>query len=187
MWDAVVKFFTAATIWELLFIYFARVIEVSIGTLRIILVNKGYRKIGVIFAFFEVLLWVFVASRVISGITEAPLKGIIYSLGFASGVFLGSKIEAKLAFGKVLIQTITSVEMGIVMGNSLRSQGYGVTALDAHGKDTAKSVLMIYANRKDKEDIIKKIKEMDDHAMIVVNDITTLEGGYIQSWRRFVK
>jgi uncharacterized protein YebE (UPF0316 family) len=188
MWEAIVDFFTGATLVELLFIYFARVIEVSLGTLRIILVNKGYRKIGVIFAFIEVLIWVFVASRVIAGISEAPIKGIVYSLGFASGVFLGSKLESKMAFGKVLIQAITGKELGIVMANSLRSQGFGVTVLEAHGKDSDKSVLMIYTNRKEKDILVGKIKELDEHAMIIVNDVTTLEGGYIQStWKRFVK
>ena len=187
MWDAIVKCFTAATLVELLFIFFARVIEVSIGTLRIILVNKGYRKLGVILAFFEVLIWVFVASRVISGITEAPLKGIVYSLGFATGVFVGSKLEAKLAFGRVLVQAITEVDTGIVVANALRASGYGVTTVEASGKDRPKSVLMIYANRKNKEDIAKKIKEIDEHAMIIINDITTLQGGYVTPYRGFVK
>lgn len=189
MWDQLETFFSGVTWWELLLIFSARVIEVSIGTLRIILISKGYRKVGVIFAFFEVLIWVFVASRVIGGISEAPLKGIIYSLGFASGVFVGSKLEAKLAFGRVLIQTITSIEIGSVMSTSLRSQGIGVTTIKAEGKDKEKTVLMIYANRKGKEDIINKIKAIDEHAMIISNDVTTLEGGYInaKSWKRFVK
>lgn len=187
MWDAIVKFFTAATIFEILIIYFARVVEVTLGTLRIILVNKGYRKIGVILSFIEILIWVFVASRVITGITEAPLKGIVYALGFASGVFMGSVVESKLAFGQVLIQTITSTEMGIVIANALRTQGYGVTTLEAKGKDQAKSVLMIYANRKKKDLIISKIKAIDEKVMIVVNDITNVEGGYMNAFRRVAK
>jgi len=48
-------------------------------------------------------------------------------------------------------------------------------------------VIMVYTNRKGKEKIIQQIKEIDEKAIIVSNDVTTLEGGYIGNWRRFVK
>lgn len=80
MWDKIVDAFVSVPWWELLLIFCSRIIEVSMGTLRIILINKGYRKQGVILAFFEVTIWVFIASRVIGGISEQPIKGIVYSL-----------------------------------------------------------------------------------------------------------
>lgn len=187
MWDDIIQFFTATPLWELALIFSSRIIEVSLGTLRIILINKGYRKLGAILAFIEVSLWIFIASRVITGITEAPLKAIIYSLGFASGVYVGSRIEGKLAFGKVLIQAIVSLEHSVGIASTLRADGLGVTIIEAQGKDAKKMVLMIYANRKGKEIIINKIKSIDDHAMVITNDVSTLQGGYITSWRRFVK
>lgn len=188
MWDRIIQlFFTGISVWELLLIFFSRIIEVSMGTLRIILISKGYRKPGVVLAFCEVLLWIFVASRVIIGINEQPLKAVVYSLGFASGVYVGSKIENRLAMGKVLIQAITNADIGIVIAQSLRSQGFGVTSVKAQGKDSEKTVLMIYAKRKGKDEIINKIKEIDPRAMVVSNDIATLQGGYISQWRRFAK
>lgn len=187
MWDKIAYIFTIDSVWILVFIYVARIIEVSAGTLRIILINKGYRTIGVSLAFFEVLIWVFVASRVLDGITEQPIKGIVYSFGFATGVYIGSKIENRLAFGKVLVQAITTDEMGIMVAESLRSQGYGVTCIDGKGKDSKKTVLMIYANRRGKDNIIKSIESIDPTAMIVSNEVNTLHGGFISERRRFVK
>lgn len=181
------NFFTVESVWMLVLIFLSRIIEVSMGTLRIILISKGYRKVGVILAFFEVLIWVFVASRVIEGITEEPLKGIIYSLGFATGVYVGSLLEKKIAFGKVLIQVITSEETGIVMANALRSQGVGVTSINGKGKDSHRSVLMIYSNRRGQELIFEKINEIDPKAMVVSNEISNLRGGYITGGRRFIK
>ena len=172
---------------ELLLIFFSRIIEVSMGTLRIILINKGYRKEGVILAFFEVTIWVFVASRVITGIQDQPIKGIVYSLGFALGVYVGSKIENRLAFGQVLIQIICNNDKSEDIVVCLREQGLGVTVVDAQGKDDAKKVLMVYANRRGKDVIFKKIKLIDEHAMIVSHDVTQLSGGYISNWRRFTK
>ena len=81
--EQVISFLSAANPLELALIFFAKIIEVSLATLRQILINKGYRRVGTILSFFEILLWTFVASRVIIGITEAPVKGIVYSIGFS--------------------------------------------------------------------------------------------------------
>lgn len=187
MQGIILSVFDKELVITLILIYFFRIIEVSIGTVRIILIQKGYRKIGAILAFFEVLIWVFVASRVIDGLTEEPIKGVVYSLGFASGVYLGSLIENRLAFGKVLIQAITSEDLGENIATILRADGLGVTTINGEGKEAHKIVLMVYANRKGKEGIIAKIKSIDEKAMVVSTDVSTLEGGYISNRRRFVK
>ncbi len=181
------SFFSVESVWALVFIFIFRIIEVSIGTLRIILINKDYRKIGVILAFFEVLIWVFVASRVIEGITEEPIKGIVYSLGYATGVYVGSKLENKIALGRVLVQAITTEDIGIVIANVLRSKGYGVTIVKGEGKDSIRSVLMIYANRRDKESVCEEIQNIDPKAMVVSNDITNLHGGFVTRKNKFIK
>ncbi|QQO10545.1 DUF2179 domain-containing protein [Breznakiella homolactica] len=179
MLEMVVTFFTAASVGELLLIFVSKVIEVTMGTLRGILINKGYRRQGSILAFFEIILWVFVASRVINGIADAPIKGIVYSIGFALGVNLGSRIENYIALGNVLIQTIVSKENSGIMASELRAKGYAVTTVEAKGRDSDKTVLMIFAKRKGKEDIIKEIHRTDGTAMIITNDVSTLHGGYI--------
>lgn len=123
---------------ELLLIFIAKIIEVSIGTMRIILISKGYRKIGTALAIVEIFLWVFVASSVINGISESPMKGVSYSFGFAAGVYAGSLIEQKLAFGKVMIQTITSKILSNDIATLLRTAGFGVTTLQRWARTTKK-------------------------------------------------
>lgn len=179
MGDTIIHFFTAVSVWELLIILVSKTVEVSMGTLRGILVNKGYRTYGTILSFFEIILWVFVASQVINGINEAPIKGIVYSAGFALGVFFGSCLESRIALGKVLIQTIVSRENSEFMASELRAKGFAVTTVEARGRDSEKTVLMIFANRKGKDEIVKEIHERDGTAMIIANDISTLHGGYI--------
>ncbi|MDR2020634.1 MAG: DUF5698 domain-containing protein [Treponema sp.] len=183
----IIPFFTAAPPLELLLILISKAVEVSLGTLRQILINKGYRRQGTILSFFEIILWTFVASRVITGIAAAPVKGVVYSIGFSLGVYLGSRIENHIALGRVLIQTIISRENSEAMTAVLRAKGYAVTTLEAKGRDSDKQVLMIFANRKGKEDIIKEIHRSDGTAMIITNDISTLHGGYISAARGLVK
>lgn len=175
------------SVWELGLILVSKAIEVSMGTLRHILVNRGYKKEGAFIAFFEITLWVFIASKVITNISAAPIKGVIYSLGYALGVYFGSKLENKLAFGKILIQVNTSVNNEEVMANALRDSGLGVTTLDAKGKDSKRVIIMTYTNRKGKERVFDLIREIDSDAMITENDVKTLSGGYVSPWRRISK
>jgi uncharacterized protein YebE (UPF0316 family) len=187
MLDLIINLFTSVSILELLLIFFSKIIEVSMGTMRIILISKGYRKPGSILAFFEVLLWVFVASTVIMGIADAPLKGIVYALGFALGVYIGSLLENRLAVGKILIHVITSNEQALKIILELRSHGHGVTSLDAHGKDSNRTVLMIFANRKNRQSIIDLIEQTDPKALIVANEVNIVAGGYMSPFRKIAK
>lgn len=187
MTDQIIRFFTVVSPLELFLILISKMVEVTLGTIRIIIINKGYRKEGTLLSFFEIILWTFVASRVILGITDAPIKGIVYSIGFSLGIYLGSLLESYIALGRVLIQTIIAQENSESMVNILRSKGYAVTTVAARGRDSDKTVLMIFANRKGKEEIIKKIHEIDGTAMIITNDISTLHGGYISTARGLKK
>lgn len=187
MINNVIQVLTAVPLWELLFIFFAKMIEVALSTLRYILINKGYRKQGSILSFFEIIIWVFVASTVIMGMAEAPIKGIIYSLGYAVGVYIGSRIESRIALGRVLIQVIAEEDIGISMMSSLRENGYGVTSINAEGKKSKKLMLIIYANRLKKEKITELIHEIDEKALIVVSNVDALKGGYYPSWKRLGK
>jgi len=187
MWQAIWNFLTSVPLWEILLIFFAKITEVSISTLRIIYINKGYRKLGTALSMMEILLWVFIASRVIVGVAEAPLKGIIYSIGFATGVYLGSILEHKLAVGKVYIQAIIMREEASKVTQALRNAGYGVTVISAQGKYRSRKVLMIFASRKNKEDVISRIQEMDDDALIVANEVSIVKGGYVNAFRRIAK
>ncbi len=187
MKDFLINFFTSTPWWELLIIFIAKVIEVSIGTLRVILINKGYRKQGVILSFIENIIWVFVASKVIVGISAKPIKGIIYSLGYAAGVYVGSLLENRLAFGKVVIQVITSKEMGSILTEKLRSEGIGVTKMQGEGKDEKKDVLLMYVNRKGHLLVVNQIEKIDSAAVVTTTDLSLMKGGYLSTLKKFAK
>jgi len=185
--EQILGFLTAASALELIFILLAKSIEVSIATIRSILINKGFRRHGTMLSFVEVLLWTFVATRVITGFAEAPVKGIVYSIGFSIGIYLGSRIEGAFAMGRVLIQSIVLKERADSITEYLRQKGYVVTTMNAQGRDSEKKVLMIFANRKGKEEIIAEIKQLDESAMIITNDVSTLRGGTITASRKLLK
>ncbi|MFA5421497.1 MAG: DUF5698 domain-containing protein [Bacilli bacterium] len=187
MWDALSTLGTWGIVLEILIIFFAKIVEVTIGTLRQILVVKGYRITAVLLALAEIFLWVFIASKVITGLADNWLNGVAYGLGFAAGVYFGSIIEQKLAFGMLLVQTITTEKKGIEIANSLREKGYGVTTVDAKGKVDSRKILMVYANRRGSAEIVEQVMLIDPTAMIVTNDVGTLSGGYIHIRKSLLK
>lgn len=186
-WETLWEIMTITPLWELLLIFLAKIIEVSIGTLRSILIVKGYRPLAVILALVEITLWVFVASRVITGIAESPMKGIAYAFGFAAGVYFGSLLEQKMAFGKILIQVITSPASADFLAVSLRQMDCGVTVSDAVGKDSPRRILMIVSNRRGSNAIVQRVLELDPAAMIVRHDVSSIVGGHLPSGRSLFK
>jgi len=69
----------------------------------------------------------------------------------------------------------------------LRNAGHGVTNIDGHGKDSDRTVMMIFTNRKNKNHIIETIEKMNTKALIVSNEVSIVQGGYVSPWRRIAK
>lgn len=166
--------------WIYFFIFFAKIIEVSLATIRIVLVNRGEKAKGAIIGFFEVLLWVIVIGNVLDGLQDDPIKLIIYCLAFALGNYFGVILENKLAIGKACIQAVVSADKKDELSEALRGKGFGVTAILGEGKNGPVDVLMIYLKRKCLDEAITQIRESCPTALITVNDVREMRNGYIK-------
>ncbi|MFW5800316.1 MAG: DUF5698 domain-containing protein, partial [Spirochaetota bacterium] len=65
-------------------IFMARVLDVSIGTVRIMLISRGYRIIAPILGFFEILIWLTAITNIVGNL-ENVISYIFYAGGFATG------------------------------------------------------------------------------------------------------
>ena len=90
-----------------LFIFFARVCDVSIGTIRTIVTVQGRTTIAFCLAIVEISIWVLVAGKVINQIGEQPIWVVFYAFGYATGNVVGIKVEKKLAFGLIILKVLT--------------------------------------------------------------------------------
>jgi uncharacterized protein YebE (UPF0316 family) len=167
-------------IWFYLFIFVAKVIEVALSTLRVIILNSGKKMLGAILLFIIIIIWLIVAGMVVINITEDPISIIMYALGNAVGSYLGSWLEEKLALGDNIVMAIIDDEKGDNLTNILRKKGYAVTTMDGKGLEKNKKVLMIASKRKKRQDIIKVIKKIDKQAMILVQPALDIHGGYVK-------
>lgn len=124
-------------------IILAKIVEVSMATIRIVLITKGERKIGAFIGFFEVSLWLVLVSTVLTNIMADPLKIVAYALGFALGNYIGSVVEEKIGIGSAEIQAIVKAEHGKLLSDALREQGYAVTVMQGEGKNHPRNILLM--------------------------------------------
>lgn len=187
MGDFLTNFFTASPWYVILFVFVAKVIEVTLTTVRIIIVNRGFKLPGAIVSFIEVLIWVFVASQVVNDVSSAPLLGITYALGYAVGVYVGTIVEKKLAFGKVMLNVIIPLESEEIVSDYIRDQRIGLTTIEAKGLNSDKLVLMLYTNRKNIDSLKNAIVELEPKSLIGENDVVTISGGTVPKRVKIVK
>ena len=159
-------------------ILLAKVIEISIGTTRIVLITRGERLLGAILGFFEVLIWIVLVSTVLMDITSDPIKVVIYALGFAIGNYVGSMVEQKLGIGNVRIEVIVKEVHGQDLAGKIRDKGYAVTVLEGEGITFARHVLIMNIPRKNHHRVVNMIKELQYNVVITVIDIKPVFGGY---------
>jgi uncharacterized protein YebE (UPF0316 family) len=163
---------------QALFIFFARIVDVSMGTVRMILLVKGNRRVATIIGFFEVMIYIFILGKVVGGLNN-PILIFSYCAGYASGNFVGSKIEERLSIGKVIAQVIISdISDGLV--ERLRDSGYGVTIFEGEGRDGKRYMLNIILERKKIKELYSLIDNNDSSAFITTMDIRSSMGGYFQ-------
>lgn len=162
---------------ELITILLAKIIEVSLTTLRMVFVSKGEKRLASVIGFVEVTIWLKVASVVLVNINEHPAKMFVYALGFAIGNYIGLTIEDKLGLGYSKIQIITDIDNGEDLANSIRELGRAVTIIKGEGRDTEKAVLTTYVRRKDKDDLLKKI-DANKVGIVTVSETQKIYGGF---------
>lgn len=163
---------------QALFIFFARITDVSMGTLRMILLVKGQRKIAAMIGFFEVMIYLIVLGKVVGNINK-PLLIIAYCLGYASGNYVGSKLEEKLSIGRLLVQIIVKeIKCGIV--DTLRNAGFGVTIFEGEGMDGSSYMLNVITERKKVRELKEIINKQDCGAFLTTMDVRSSLGGYFQ-------
>ncbi len=161
-------------------IFVAKLVEVSLATLRNVLIVRGEKVKGSIIAFFESLIWVIVVSNVLQTITEDPFKVVTYCLAFALGNYCGVILENKLAIGMACIQAVVGGNQTEEVSRQMREQGFGVTTVPGEGKDGPVNVLMIFIKRKCQPEAINLLKSICPGALITVNDVRHMRNGYMR-------
>ncbi len=149
-------------------IFLARVVDVSLGTLRHALIIRGKRALTFVIAFVESIIWVFAVSRVINDLSD-PLMAIAFAFGFAAGTFVGITLESVLKIGEQVVKVFT--QKGGAVAQLLREQGFRVTEFQGNGRDGTVYLLFVQVPRRSVKQVMKLTRSIDPTCYLVVEDI----------------
>jgi uncharacterized protein YebE (UPF0316 family) len=166
-------------IWLLgIFVFIARIVDVSLGTIRTISIVQGRTKVAFFLAFIETTVWLLVLSAVLPQVMQSPVLGVFYAFGFATGNVVGIAVEKRLAMGYTNFRIITS-RFAKEITNVLRDRGFAVTTFEGEGKDGIVTEIYVASERKNLPALIKLVKEIEPDAFYIAE-----QAGIVSKIRR---
>ena len=159
-----------------LLIFVSRIMDVTIGTMRLIFVSKGNKKIAPILGFFEVIIWLLAISQIMQHLNNVMCY-IAYGGGFAAGNYIGIYLEEKMKIGTVMLRIFPKKDISLLT-EQLRSTGFGVTAVDTIGKDGNNQMIFSVMDRKSIPEVIGIINGYNPNAFYTIEDIRSVTEGF---------
>lgn len=158
-----------------LLIFIARVFDVTLGTLRIVFISQGRRKLAPIVGFFEIFIWLLAVGQIFSNLTNI-IYYFAYAGGFAMGNYVGLIVENKLSLGLLSLHLIVRDDPDKLI-KTLKEKGYGLTTLTAEGiKGNVKLVVMII-KRKNQLAVLEVIRSVSPNTFISIENVQSVKGG----------
>jgi uncharacterized protein YebE (UPF0316 family) len=167
-------------------IFVARVIDVSLGTVRVIFVSRGLKYLAPVVGFFEIIIWLLAIGQIMNNLSN-PACYIAYAGGFAMGNFVGICIAEKLSLGLVMIRVVTKKDAAPLV-EFLKAENYGVTSVDGHGTSGQVKVVFTIVPRREVRSVVELIKKFNPKAFYSIGEVGLAESGVFpvrRSWRDF--
>ena len=158
-----------------LLIFAARIVDVSMQTVRIVFVSRGNRILAPLLGVFEVMIWLAAIGQSMRNLDNI-LCYVAYGGGFAAGTWIGMLIEEKLAIGTCLVRIITQKDASALI-DALREADYGVTHVPAEGMRGKVSIVYSVVRRSCLPDVIRIIEEFNPRAFYTVETVRSVREG----------
>jgi uncharacterized protein YebE (UPF0316 family) len=159
-----------------LLIFVMRVVNMSLDTIRVMMVVRGRKGMAWVLGFIETVIYIFVLTTVIQDFDNI-LNIIAYAGGFATGNVVGMWIEDRLAIGHTHLRIISSTA-GLAIAERLREEGYAVTEITGRGRDGVVTLLNASVLRKNKDKVCEIVQKVDEDAFITAEELRPIQRGY---------
>lgn len=166
-----------------LLIALARIVDVTLGTIRIIYISRGMKMLAPIFGFFEILIWLMAIGQIMQNLSN-PVYYLAYAFGFSGGNLVGIFIEERLAVGRVILRIITQRDATQLVSH-LRSAGYGVTTVDAEGAQGPVKLIFTVIDREKIKAVVDSVQTYNPRAFYSIEDVRSVREGIFPPSRRF--
>jgi len=165
-----------------LLIFLARIFDVSLGTMRLIYVSKGFKRIVPFIAFVEVLIWIIAIGQIMENLTH-PICYVAYAAGFAAGNYIGMCLTDKMSLGMVLIRILTKTDATELI-EALRAKEYGLTTVNGQGVYGKVKILFSVVPKSDAKAVISLVRNFNPKAFYTVEEIGFTESGFFPKRKR---
>ncbi|MBR5120816.1 MAG: DUF2179 domain-containing protein [Clostridia bacterium] len=157
----------------------AKIVEITIQSLKTCMMVKGQRLKAAMLGFVECMIWGLVISTIISTLGDNLALLLFYCVGYATGLFLGSTIEGKIALGTSNLQLIANDENTKLIITYLRENKRGYTIFSGQGSTDKMNMILIVLPRKDMKRVLREIRKLcDNRVFVVASDVSKYAGGY---------
>lgn len=163
-------------------IFLARIVDVSLGTIRTVLVVKSKKITPAIIAFFEVFIWFVVAREALNTDIDSILIPIFYSAGYAAGTFIGGYISNNFVDGLIGVQFITKEKSSSKLIKEIRDSGFGLSVLDLKNPqdNEKKDMIIVQLNKRRLKELTHIIRKNDPDAFVIINETKYVQNGLIK-------
>jgi len=175
---------TSEAIVTALFIFFLRVLNVGIGTVRLVIVTRQQRLLASTLGFFEALIFAVTMASVVTDLTNV-VNLLAYCGGFSVGSYLGMIFEARFITSFMSVNVITH-ERGHEIALALREAGYGVTETVGEGRDGTVSMIHSIVLNRDVPKMLEIIRSTQPEAFCAVEQARTVRRGFIRASREIM-
>ncbi|NLC71869.1 MAG: DUF2179 domain-containing protein [Desulfuromonadaceae bacterium] len=166
--------------WMVIFpvlVFFARILDVSVATMRIIMVARGRKILAAVLGFMESLVWIVAVTQVMNNL-DNWVTYVAFALGFGAGNYVGLMIEEKVAMGNLIIRVITRQDAEEMI-HFLWKSGYGVTSIDGWGETGPVKLIFTVCRRRSLGQVIRIIKQFNPKAFYTIEDVRFVNETYI--------
>ncbi len=162
-------------------IFFARITDVTLGTIRTNYSVRGKTLLAGLIGFCEVFIWFIVVKEALNTDINSIWIVISYSAGYSVGTILGTFISNKYIKGIISVEVMTTKATHDNI-DKIRKSGFGVSVVNATETydEADSSILFITLNSKYLKDLKRVIRDIDNKAFIVVNETKIVQNGYIK-------
>lgn len=157
----------------------AKIIEITIQSLKTCMMVKGQRLKAAGLGFVECMIWGLVISTIISTLGDNLFLLLFYCVGYATGLFLGSTIEGKIALGTSNLQLIANDESTKLIITYLRQNKRGYTIFSGRGSTDRMNMILIVLPRREMKRVLREIRKLcNNRVFVVASDVSKYAGGY---------
>ena len=157
----------------------AKIIEITIQSLKTCMMVKGQRLKAAGLGFVECTIWGLVISTIIGTLGDNLFLLAFYCIGYATGLFLGSTLESKIALGTSNLQLIANDENTKKIIEYLKKNERGYTVFDGYGSTDKMNMILIVLPRREASRTLKEIRALrEDNVFVVASEVSKYAGGY---------